>query len=216
MESRLPVGSSARMMEGLLTRARAMATRWRWPPESSLGLWFMRDSRPTSVEGFLGARDARGGGGAVVDQRQLDVVQRGGAGQQIEGLEDEADLLVADARQLVVVQLADQLAVEPVLALGGRIEAADQVHQRGLAGAGGAHDGDVLVVLDAQRDAAQGLHLLLRAHIVGAPQILDDDDVAAGDGRGLRQFFGDRCCSKPSESHPLSRFILCLADPLPT
>src|ERR1035438_4715657 len=32
--SRLPVGSSARRMEGLLTRARATATRWRWPPES--------------------------------------------------------------------------------------------------------------------------------------------------------------------------------------
>jgi hypothetical protein len=150
LESRLPVGSSARMMEGRLTSARATATRWRWPPESSLGLWYMRDSRPTLGERFLGALDALRRRGAVVDQRQLDVVQRGGAGQQVEGLEDEADLLVADARQLVVVQFADQLAVEPVAALGGRVEAADQVHQRGLAGAGGAHDGDVLVVLDAQ------------------------------------------------------------------
>ena len=33
-ESRLPVGSSARMISGLLTRARAMATRCCWPPES--------------------------------------------------------------------------------------------------------------------------------------------------------------------------------------
>jgi hypothetical protein len=36
-ESRLPVGSSARRIDGLLTSARAMATRWRWPPESSFG-----------------------------------------------------------------------------------------------------------------------------------------------------------------------------------
>jgi len=37
-ESRFPVGSSASKMEGLFTSARAMATRWRCPPESSFGL----------------------------------------------------------------------------------------------------------------------------------------------------------------------------------
>jgi hypothetical protein len=38
LESRFPVGSSASSIEGLLTSARATATRWRWPPESSFGL----------------------------------------------------------------------------------------------------------------------------------------------------------------------------------
>ena len=38
VESRLPVGSSASRIEGSFTSARAIATRWRWPPESSLGL----------------------------------------------------------------------------------------------------------------------------------------------------------------------------------
>jgi hypothetical protein len=33
-ESRLPVGSSARRMEGWWIRARASAARWSWPPES--------------------------------------------------------------------------------------------------------------------------------------------------------------------------------------
>ena len=65
-------------------------------------------------QGFLGARNPRRGRRAVVDQRQLHVVQRRGPGQQVEGLKDEADFLVADARQLVVIQLADQLAVQPV------------------------------------------------------------------------------------------------------
>ena len=37
-----------------------------------------------------------------VDQRQLHVVQRGGAGQQVEGLEHEPDLPVAHPRQRVV------------------------------------------------------------------------------------------------------------------
>ena len=37
-ESRLPVGSSASTMEGEFTSARAIATRCRCPPDSSLGL----------------------------------------------------------------------------------------------------------------------------------------------------------------------------------
>src|SRR3954447_9311813 len=45
--SRLPVGSSAKTIEGLLTRARAAATRCCWPPESSLGRWESRSRRPT-------------------------------------------------------------------------------------------------------------------------------------------------------------------------
>ena len=32
------MGSSARRIDGLLTSARAIATRWRWPPDSSFGL----------------------------------------------------------------------------------------------------------------------------------------------------------------------------------
>ncbi len=43
------------------------------------------------------------------------------------------------------------------------------------------------LLADAQRDAAQGLHLLLRAHIVSAPEILDDDYVVRGGGRGMRK-----------------------------
>lgn len=57
LESRLPVGSSAMRIAGLLTSALAMATRCFCPPESSFGLWCMRSSRPTrlsaSVASFL-------------------------------------------------------------------------------------------------------------------------------------------------------------------
>mmetsp|Transcript_9916 Transcript_9916/g.23227 ORF Transcript_9916/g.23227 Transcript_9916/m.23227 type:complete len:251 (-) Transcript_9916:3006-3758(-) len=45
--SRLPVGSSASTQAGRVTRARAMATRWRSPPESSAGRWFPRSPSPT-------------------------------------------------------------------------------------------------------------------------------------------------------------------------
>ena len=112
---------------------------------------------------------------AGVDERQLDVVQRAGAGQQVEGLEHEADFLVADAGELVVVHFADQVAVEVVQAGGGRIQAADQVHQRGLAGAGGAHDGDVLALLDFDVDAGDGVDFLI-AHDVGLAQVPGADE----------------------------------------
>ena len=45
--SRAPVGSSARMMSGLLTIARAMATRCIWPPDISLGRLNSWLPRPT-------------------------------------------------------------------------------------------------------------------------------------------------------------------------
>jgi hypothetical protein len=47
LESRFPVGSSARMMSGNLMRARAMATRCCSPPESSSGRCVRRPVSPT-------------------------------------------------------------------------------------------------------------------------------------------------------------------------
>src|SRR5882672_8024579 len=45
-ESRFPVGSSAMRIAGSPTRARAIATRWRSPPDNSSGRWPMRSERP--------------------------------------------------------------------------------------------------------------------------------------------------------------------------
>ena len=52
--SRLPVGSSARISDGLVTMARATATRCCWPPDISLGRWPMRSVMPDLVQGRLG------------------------------------------------------------------------------------------------------------------------------------------------------------------
>ena len=46
--SRLAVGSSASTSRGVVARARAIATRWRWPPESCAGRLFWRSDRPTA------------------------------------------------------------------------------------------------------------------------------------------------------------------------
>ncbi|EDM38689.1 hypothetical protein PBAL39_21490 [Pedobacter sp. BAL39] len=45
--SRLPVGSSARMISGLFSRARAITTRCCSPPESSWGILRILERRPT-------------------------------------------------------------------------------------------------------------------------------------------------------------------------
>ncbi len=179
-ESRLPVGSSASRIDGSITSARAIATRWRWPPDSSFGLCVMRSVRSTRSIARLASSMRFSFGIARVDERQLDVVQRRRARQQVEGLEHEADLAVADRGELVVVHLRDDLAAQHVAALARRVEAADQVHQRRLARSGGAHHRDVLARLDLEAHAAQRVDLL-GAHLVGAPEVLGvDDGPAAG------------------------------------
>ena len=87
-ESRLPVGSSAKMISGRVTRARAAATRCCWPPESWFGLLRSRSRRPTvsmtlSSHSWSGLRPA-------MSMRQRDVLERGQRGHQVERLEDEA------------------------------------------------------------------------------------------------------------------------------
>src|SRR3974390_35629 len=81
-----------------------------------------------ALQSKLGLFDTLFRGSAVVDQRQLNVVQRGSARQKIEGLKNETDFLVADVGELVVVQFADQATGQPVAAGGRGIQAADQVH----------------------------------------------------------------------------------------
>jgi len=113
-----------------------------------------------------------------VDQRQLDVVERVGARQQVEGLEHEADLVVAHPRQLVVSLLGDLLVLEPVRAAGRGIEAADDVHERRFARARGAHDGHVFVGVDLEVDAVQGMDLL-RSHLIDAVEVANPDQHGA-------------------------------------
>ena len=55
-ESRLPVGSSARITLGRVTSARAIATRCCWPPDIWLGWWSMRSASPTWVSASAARR----------------------------------------------------------------------------------------------------------------------------------------------------------------
>ncbi len=114
-----------------------------------------------------------------VDQGQLDVVQRRGPREQVERLEHEADLLVADPRELVVAQFRDPVAVEPVFAAGRAVQAADHVHEGGLPRARRAHDGDELVLPDDEIHAAERVHHLA-PHVVVPLELPGHDDGIAG------------------------------------
>ena len=114
---------------------------------------------------------------AVVEQRQFDVVERRGARQQVEALEDEPDLAVAHDRELVLRHARDVLAVEDVAAARRPIEAPEDVHQRRLAGSGRAGDRDELAGLDVEVRAAQRAHGDL-ADVVGLDEISDGNNRA--------------------------------------
>ena len=109
-----------------------------------------------------------------VEQGKLHVGQGAEAGQQVVGLEDEADFPVANVGQLVVAQRSHVLAVQGVGAGGGNVQAAQDVHERGLAGAGDAHDCDHFAAGDAEVHAVEGgdLHA---AQVVNLGYPFEDD-----------------------------------------
>ena len=138
LESRLPVGSSAKITSGLLTRARATATRCCWPPESSLGRWLTRSARWTvsmtwASHSGSGLRPARASGSVMFSSA-------GERGHEVVGLEDEADLVAPHQRELLLVHRADLVVAEEHLARRDPVEAGEAVQQRRLARARRAHD----------------------------------------------------------------------------
>ena len=80
------------------------------------------------------------------------------ARQEVVRLEDEADGPAADLRQLVVGELLHRVALQAVDPGGRAVQAAQDVHQRRLARAGRADDGQELAVGDHQVDVLEGGH----------------------------------------------------------
>src|SRR5271166_370781 len=77
-------------------------------------------------------------------------------GDQVELLEHETNLLGSHSIQFVRRDVGDIFSVEPNLAGGWTIEAADQINQCRLAGAGRAHDRDPLSRIDVQAEIVEG------------------------------------------------------------
>ena len=96
--------------------ARAMATRCCWPPESCAGTCFMRAARPTISSALVMRLSRSADFHAAIAQRHVHVVVDVEIGHEIEALEDEADLLVAQVRARIVGKVGDLDVVELVAA----------------------------------------------------------------------------------------------------
>ena len=152
-ESRLPVGSSATRMGGSLARARAMATRCCWPPERA-------DGQLVGVVGHLHLLEQLHGALlALVERvhvaevhRQHDVLDQRQRGQELEELEDDAQVAAAPDGHLVSRSACAPACRRPDLAGGGAVDAGDHVDQRGLAAARLADDADELTCVEVGAD----------------------------------------------------------------
>src|SRR6266851_6601604 len=95
---------------------------------------------------------------AVNELRDGDVAFGGQGGQQIEALEDEANLVAAELGTRRVTELGQIVAVHQHAAAGGLGQSADDVKKRGLSAAGGPHDRNRLSRQDLKVDAAERRH----------------------------------------------------------
>jgi hypothetical protein len=110
-----------------------------------------------------------------IDQRHFDVGQRRHARQQVERLEDEADLVITDTREFLVGHLRYALPVQLVFAGCRPVQAAQDVHERRLARTRLSHDREVLVLEYVQVNRAQGVDEAA-AHDIPALQVPQVDD----------------------------------------
>ena len=106
------VGSSARTSAGPLTSARAIATRWRWPPESCAGRWWSRSPSPSRSRIADGTPVHLPDRGRLQGGGHADVLDGRERAEQVVLLEDEADVAaVPDQPRLVEPR---QVAAEDV------------------------------------------------------------------------------------------------------
>ncbi len=134
-----------------------------------------------------------------IRKRHGHVLDGAGPGQQIETLEDKSQFTVAHQGPLVGGELGDLLSLQPVLAGGWSVQAAQDVHQRGFSGSGRTGESDQLPLPDGQGDAFEHRHGDV-AHLVGLYDVVQVDevhgsiqlsvcrDVCLG-GRGCRPLF---------------------------
>ena len=92
---------------------------------------------------------------AHVDQRQLDVLEDVQFVDQVERLEDEPDIPLAEFRAVFLLEPGDLVAEQRIAARGGIVQKPQDIEQRGLAAARGAHDGDEFTLLHFERHAVQ-------------------------------------------------------------
>ncbi|MNT02675.1 hypothetical protein D3C72_1371810 [compost metagenome] len=144
------VHQRARDAHALLLAARKLA-------RPVLGAVFQAQARKQLTR----PRVARRALGAGIDGGHLDVAGGRQVLHEVVALEDEAEVLAPQRGERVAVERADVLARHGVGAGARPVEAAEDVHERRLARARGADDGQHFAVADVQVDIFQHLDLLL-------------------------------------------------------
>ena len=140
--------------------ARAMATRWRSPPDRSSGKCSARSAQAELARAPSRATAAGlAGRGAVELERHRHVLDRGEPGEQVEVLEHEPDRRAGAAGPVAAADMpADGGAVDDDLAARRLLERAGDRQQGALARSARAHDGHQLAGRDRQVDLAQRVH----------------------------------------------------------
>src|SRR5262249_35715821 len=105
--------------------------------------------QPHQLQECLGAVRWLAGMSANI-QWNLDVFLRGERWNQIEGLIDHANLLIAYLGKLPLPHARDVYAVQQYLSAGRAVQPGDDAEQRRLAGAGWADDGHKFTRFDAK------------------------------------------------------------------
>ncbi len=153
--SRPVVGSSKKTISGSVTRARAMATRLRMPPETSAGYLRPISARPTAPRASRTRRTtSRRAQPELLAQGEGHV---GGAGQGVEegaALEDDA-VALAHAVELAAGEPGDVHPVDQDAARVGAEEAEQVAEQHRLAAPAAPDDDRDRPRGDLQVDAAQ-------------------------------------------------------------
>ena len=168
-EQHVGVGDDgARDRDALLLAARQLGGRVARPID-----------QPDLIEGREGGGPPRAFVIAAIEQGQLDILECGGARQQVEPLEDEAQIAPSQQRALVAAEALDMMASEQEAAGGRHVEAAEDVHRRRFARSRRAHHGHEVARSDIEIDALQRLERGLAA----AEAFGDADQPDQGIGR---------------------------------
>ena len=92
----------------------------------------------------------------MIEKRELDILPYRQLVDQIEALEDEADVAFARLGELGFVQGSDFLTVEKIGAAGRAIEHSDDVQKRRFSASGRTHDCDEFAIGNIEIDIVEG------------------------------------------------------------
>ena len=153
--SRLPVGSSQIRSGGWLTNARAIETRCCSPPESSSGSEFILCERPTSESTSGTFAPDRVAALALHLERVGDVLGRRAVRQQLEVLEDAADVAAQHAAPSSACRRPRSRPPTMMRPAVGSSSLSSRRMIVDLPEPDGADDEDELALVDHERDVAE-------------------------------------------------------------